>query len=314
MPTSRLRPHRALPLVGLLVGTFGAGTSARPAHAQSAAPGPIVVIKSKSIGSYDQAHAGLAAALGTKPVTFDLGGKLEGASRVLAQIRAVSPSAIIAIGSRAAQVARDAQLKVPLVHCLVLHPERLGARGRHVRGVPLWVPARSTLRVLRHLSRRVRRVGLLGDPRRNPAAVRDIRKAALRERVHLSVARIGGPKDVPGALEHMLPRIDAIWLLPDASIASDESFRFVLLRAFRRGIPVVAFSRSFVRAGALFALEPDYGAMGAAAAKLARAGIAGDTRTSAAPPPPRLVLNATTARRLRIPISPQMAARAEVVE
>ena len=297
---------------------FSLRASVVQAESPAATLRPIVVLKSKSIGAYDEAYAGVRASLGTTPLTFDLGGHLEGASQILARIRAASPAAVIAIGARAAQIARDAKLGVPLVHCLVLHPERLAISSTKVVGVPLWVPARSTLSVLRHVLRSVRRIGLLGDPRQNAAAVRDIRRAAAAQRVHLSVARVGGAQHLPAALEQMLPRIEAVWLLPDASIASDEAFRFVLLHAFRRGIPVVAFSRSFVQAGALFALEPDYRAMGAAAANLAREAIlgpqAGAAQHSPVATPPRLILNVTTARRLGIVIPTTLARRAQLVE
>ena len=275
---------------------------------------PVAVLKSKSIVAYDRALAGLRATFQEEVHTFDLDGRLENGPEITKKILLLQPGVVITIGARAAQVARAAGFGVPIVYCLVLHPARFNLETTGFHGVPLWVPASQQLAALRRILPRLRRIGLIGNPRKTPQQVEDIRRAARAARVSVAMTRIGDAKDVPAALEQILPRVDALWLLPDASVLNDESFRYLLLQAFRRGIAVLAFARSFVRAGALLALSPDYRSMGSAAAELAKKVLEGEAPRTAAAPPAHLTINATTARRLNIAIPADLMRSAEIVE
>ena len=212
-------------------------------------------MKSKSIAAYEEALAGVRDSFVGELHTFDLEGRLENGPEVARRIRALRPAAVVTIGARAAQVARAFPFGVPVVYCLVLHPERFGLDNPAFLGVPLWVPASQQLLALRRMVPGVRRVGLIGNPAKNRGQVRDVRRAARAAKLSVAVTRIQSAKDVPAALEQLLPRVDALWLLPDATVLNDESFRYLLLQAFRRGLPVLAFGRSFVQAGALLALH-----------------------------------------------------------
>jgi putative ABC transport system substrate-binding protein len=274
----------------------------------------IAILKSKTIAAYDKAVAGFVAAYRGPVQQYDLGGRLENAPAVMARIAANPPAALVTVGAKASQAARAYLPRLPLVYCLVLHPAQYGLGAKGVLGVPLRVPAAEEIATLRRIAGRTRRIGVLADPRSASDMVQEARAAARAQGVSLIVARATKAKGVPRAVEWLLPRVDALWLLPDASLVTPESFRFLLLQSFRRGIPVLAFAKSFVRAGALLALAPDYEAMGRAAATLVAELLAGRTPPPAAPPPARIAVNTTTARKLGLKVPPELAARAEVIE
>jgi putative ABC transport system substrate-binding protein len=282
----------------------------------AAAAGGVALLKSKSIPAYDKAQAGFLSAFAGEVSTFDLDGNLENGAQVAAQISRRSPAAVVTIGAKAAQVARSFLPNTPLVYCLVLHPEQFGLRGAGVSGVPLWISAQEQLQALHKLVPKARRIGLLANPRLNRELVHEVRDAARPSGTQIIVTNVESAKQVPQALDGLLPRVDALWLLPDASVLTAESFRFVLLESFRRGVPVIAFAKSFVRAGALLALAPDYEEMGRTAAGLLRDMLAGKhhdggaSKSAAA----RLTINASTARRLGIRVPPDLAAFAEEFE
>jgi putative ABC transport system substrate-binding protein len=276
----------------------------------------VAVVKSRSIPAYDQALSGFLAAFGPGAQVYDLQGSLQNGPRVAREVAAQAPAAVVAIGAKAAQVARTYLRGSRLIYCLVLHPHHFGLSGRDALGIPFRVTAQEQIQSLRRILPRARRVGLLANPRTGQALVREARAAALSVGVQLLVAKVADARDVPKAVEWLFPRVDALWLLPDATIVTDSSFRFLLLESFRHRLPVLAYSRGFVRAGALLALSPDHDRMGRAAAELLRRVLQGSpaSELTARPPPARLIVNGSTARRLGLEIPPELAAQAEIVE
>ena len=51
-------------------------------------------------------------------------------------------------------------------------------------------------------------------------------------------------KDVPQQLRALLPDIEALWLMPDSTVLTNESIGFILESALAQQIPVVGFSRN----------------------------------------------------------------------
>jgi putative ABC transport system substrate-binding protein len=90
----------------------------------------------------------------------------------------------------------------------------------------------------------------------------------------------------------------------------------LLLFSFRNSIPLVGLSSSWVKAGALYALEWDYADLGAQAGEMAL-GILRGARPSAIPTaPPRktfYTLNLKTAEQMKIQFSDEQKARARAI-
>jgi putative ABC transport system substrate-binding protein len=279
-----------------------------------AAAGPVVVLKSKSIPAYDRALLGLRAGYGGALITFDLGGRIENGPAIARVIAARKPGALVTIGAKAAQVARAHLASVPLVYCLVLHPEDMGLSGKGVHGIPLRVPASEQIQALRRLAPRVRRLGLLANPRTAAGMVREAQEAARAAGVTVILAEVTDAKEVPAALERLFSKIEALWLLPDSAIVSEASLRFLLLESFRRRLPVLAFGKDLVRRGALVALSPDYEGMGKAAGALVKEILAGRPPPAPSPPAARLAVNAATARRLGLRLPADVVSAADVIE
>jgi putative ABC transport system substrate-binding protein len=108
----------------------------------------------------------------------------------------------------------------------------------------------------------------------------------------------------PDALQQVLPKAQALWLLSDATIVTQDTFRLMLEAAMSRKLPLLTFSDELVRQGALFALAPDFEGAGIEAARLALEIARGRKPSDLPPAQPRwnLVVNLTTARALGITV------------
>lgn len=74
------------------------------------------------------------------------------------------------------------------------------------------------------------------------------RQLALVEEV------VTSPEDVVPALERLLPRAAVLLALPDPVVHNRHTVQSLLLTTYRAGVPVVAYSESYLQAGAVIAL------------------------------------------------------------
>ena len=111
--------------------------------------------------------------------------------------------------------------------------------------------------------------------------------------------------------------IDALWMIPDDTVVTPESFKFLLLTSFENNLPFLAASDIFVKVGALASLTPDYADVGRQGCELANALNTGeislDNLRAVRPAKINLSINLKTADKIGLTISEEVIASAAVV-
>jgi putative ABC transport system substrate-binding protein len=100
-----------------------------------------------------------------------------------------------------------------------------------------------------------------------------------------------------------------LWLIPDSTVLTDESVRFLLESALAKQIPVIGFSSEFTRLGALASLSVRYSEVGREAGLLAKRILNGDKQLPLKPVLVQRVsisVNQKTARYLGIAIPKEL--------
>ena len=77
------------------------------------------------------------------------------------------------------------------------------------------------------------------------------------------------------ALQHVLDNSDVLLALADPGVFNSETAANILTAAYRRAVPILAFSPAYVRAGALLGLFSTPAQVGAASAEVARVALSG---------------------------------------
>jgi putative ABC transport system substrate-binding protein len=268
----------------------------------------VVVVTTGDAAPYEAAIDGVKLALPTHAIDVRL---LAPATRdALAAALAKLPRdvPVIALGTRAAEFVGTAAPGATGASCLVLGETRGGPEPR----VRLDVPAEAQAAAIRRVLPDARTVGLLHDPAHNARRVAELVVALERAGLRTLVEPVAAPADLPRALERLGNAADVLLALPDPTVYARESARGLLTFSFRRRIPIAAYSASWVRAGALFALDWDYAEVGAWCAALATRPPSARA-PSATPPRPRLAINMRSAAQLRIPLDPDVVREAERV-
>ncbi len=271
----------------------------------------IAILKSADIAPYNRAVAGFKGATTARTtfIEYDLRGNLELGRKLARKIRASNAALVLAVGLKAALVAKLEVFDIPIVFCLVLDPVKYHLTAPNMTGVLAETPSNRQFSALRAVLPIAKRIGVLYDPEKTGRHVEKARQEAKALGLELVARRVGAEKEVPTTLRAIIPSIEALWLLPDSTVLNEDSLKFILNTALDSSLPVIGYSPHIVRYGALFGLFVRYQDMGHQAGVLARKILDGQIAVPHAPILPERVsmaLNLKVANFLGITIPPHV--------
>lgn len=285
--------------------------SSAAAEATPAEP-RVAALLSEDIAAYREALQGFKRIYKGPVIEFDM----SQAGDKLGELRASHPALLLAVGVRAAKAAAEGFADLPVVYCMVLDPAVNGISGSNVTGVTLAIPVKQQLEAFQRLLPSLGRLGVVFSPAKTRSLIEEARSVAAALGVTLVTEAVLRSDQVPDALDRLAGKVDGLWLPPDATVVTKETFRLALELSLARKLPLMVFNSQFVKAGALFALSPDYGASGAEAARIVRLLLSGKKPADVPIAAARgtLVVNVGTARNLGIELPASALKSAQQVE
>jgi len=267
----------------------------------------IAILKSSDLRAYNEAIAGFkATAPGTAIYTeYDLGGDLARGKQLAKKIRMSDCSLVIAVGLKAALVAKQELAETPVLYMMILDPVKHHLTAGNMTGVLLEVPLEHQFRLMRKFLPTVHRIGLLYDPDKSGSKVKEAESIAATYDFHLQGFPVVDEKEVPQQLRTLLSQSEALWLIPDSTVLTEESIRFTLESALAKQVPVIGFSPELTRLGALLSVSITYSEVGRETGHLAKRILDTNKPLPLKPMPVqrvRLTVNLKTARYLGITI------------
>ena len=284
---------------------------------QTAFSQEVVILKSADIAAYNEAIAAFKANLPSPDTTikeYNLQGDIERGRKIGRKLRASHAKLILAVGLKAALVAKLEILDIPVIFCMVLNPDKYGLRATNMTGIGLQISIKRQLNSIRSILPKLKRVGVLYDPEKTADLVKKARHLAKSQGLEILALPVFSEKEVPKTLREALPDIEALWLVPDSTVLTQDSLDFLLSTTLEANIPVIGFSSGLVRSGAMVGLYAKYEDVGRQAARLA-ARILGGKRIPASTVLPlehvRLAINTKVADFLDISIPPRLRREAD---
>ncbi len=163
---------------------------------------------------------------------------------------------VITAGLRALQRALEHPDGPPVLATLIprsSYRRAIESSPRRTSALYIDQPPGRYLQLLKAVLPHAQRVAFMVSPQ-NAALERRLRHIAARLGLRLETARIESPKDLPRAIRRLFPGSDALLALADPTVYNRYTLKNILLASYRHSLPVIAYSRSFVRAGALAAV------------------------------------------------------------
>ncbi|MBK7975015.1 MAG: hypothetical protein IPK07_17610 [Deltaproteobacteria bacterium] len=221
-----------------------------------------------------------------------------------------APQVVFALGPAGLDQARRDFPDVPRVFALAEGDDCELAPRRGETGVVLRLSADDLVQALVGVSTKVHRIGYLASATTNPCGPRELEQALARRGLEHAGEKVSSVREGLQALRRIRGTVDAIVLLPNPDVVSDETVEYAVAAGLERRIPVVGFSPRITASGALFSVSLDPAAIAHQAAELARRALAGATPPPELPRSQRLTVNRRTARLLGIEVPQEILKRA----
>src|SRR5204863_1717241 len=271
----------------------------------------IAILQSSDIAAYREAIAGLKATgpIGAIYTEYDAQGDLELGKKLARKLRASNVSLVVAVGLKAALAAKVEIVDVPIVYMMILDPLKHQLTAANMTGTLLEVPVDRQLKIMRTFLPTLHRLGSLYDPAKTSSRMKDAVQQATVNDFQLKGLPVESDKDVPQQLRTLLPEVEALWLIPDSTVLTNESIRFILESSLGHQIPVIGFSPEFTRLGALLSMSISYGDVGRETGLLAKRILDGERLLPLNPVPIerfKITVNLKTARFLGITIPKEL--------
>ena len=272
----------------------------------------IAILKSADIAPYNQAIEAFkhnVPAHQSLVHEYNLDGNIENGTDIVRSIFDSKADLVLAVGLKAALVAKFEIRDIPVIFCMVLNPKKFNLVAPNLKGISLATPFREQLLLLRSIIPKVRRIGILYDPEKSAYLMKKSQNQAQELGFQLVARGVSSQKELPTTLRKMLTEVDAIALLPDSTVLTEDSFDFLLSETLDKHVPVMGFSSGLVRKGALVGTYINYDDVGEQAAGLANDLLNGSSLNSPSLIEPRRIrkaINLNTAHFLGLSISPDV--------
>ena len=316
-----LKPGRLLPTL-LVIGAFMWVTSAYAAD--------VIILMSPEIPLFKEAEQGFRSRVGGNVTTFIMDREADPENKkLLRKMRNENMGLLLVIGSQAMQVAVKEFTQVPIVFCFVLDYTSIispvNAKGNiEISGVTMTIPPEQQIRMLLEINPQIKRLGIVYDKSKSGALVEEVRKATRLLGITLVAREIDSQEAAVNAISALQGEIDAYLMLPDSTVLTPESVKYLLLFSFKNQIALVGLSEKYVKQGALLSLSFDSKEIGRQAGELAndylmgtpmgaQIGIKNSTGRIVDPRTLRLSINKNTAEQVNIKVPDQVLKKAHQI-
>ncbi|MCI5221957.1 MAG: hypothetical protein D3924_04635 [Candidatus Electrothrix sp. AR4] len=181
-------------------------------------------------------------------------------------IQSTHPDLILALGAKALKVALLLP-DIPIVHLLVINPEKIIDKTMPVTGVSLSVPPKMQLDEMKRYLPEVKRVGLIYDPKRSRKFIEQLDSA--RPDLEFIALAAENTAEVPELIHSLRGRVDLLWMLPDLTTTNHITIQSYVFFSIKNKIPLLTFSKKLLKHGATIAVTFDTEGIAKQAASLA---------------------------------------------
>lgn len=281
----------------------------------SASTAPVVVVLSNSdTPPYQQLYSSFEKNLLQEypgaEISFYLRGKDRAKHKaILKKARRKKPNVVLALGNFSIRDALKEFPDTPIVASMATDNDAF-VHADNITGVLLHISPEMHFQWLNRFLPDRKQIGILYDPEKNRQWINDAGKYAGNFGLNVIPIKVNSAKDLPNALKELNRKADVLLGIPDQTVYTGKTAKMVLLYSFRSKIPFVGLSKSWVKAGALYGLEWDYGDIGrqcaSIASKILNGTAAGDIPVQETTGDSIYTVNMKTAQHLKLHIDPAL--------
>jgi ABC-type uncharacterized transport system substrate-binding protein len=270
-----------------------------PALPANDLPRRVVVVFASGVEAYMEAVDGLRGGLGALlPSAVFIDVKSPRSEAEIAEaVRPSSQRLVITVGSEALAALASRSADAAMISTMTMRgvEARPAAAPPRTAAVHLDVPVGSLLTELKVMFPRRNRIAVIRNPERE-ASDPALPAWAKQQGFALQAADCSRAEDLVRIFLGLKGKADFVIVLPDSTLYNNTTVAPLIVASLENQLPIVAFSASFVRAGAAVGVYPDFRDIGAQTAGLA-------LRLATASPAAQSTLPDETPRKLQVAVN-----------
>ena len=287
MRYSRRRPFHLLLFTAVLLSWSVAPGGAEPR---------ITILMTQQSDTYQDVRKGFQQYLDKKgiAVEYDIRnfeGPAQKTDMILQAMKATHPSLVLTLGSPATEAVIREVKNIPIIAGMIMNETEL-TKAENATGIVLEFPLQTHISWIQKLLPDKKTIGALFNSRENTGTIEQARQIIEDSGLTFYAKQVETPQELPDALDSLPGNADVLWGFTDSVVFSPETVKGILLFSFRNRIPFVGLSTSWVKAGAVYALDRDYVDIGVQCGELAEQVLKGVNIHTLKPQSPRKVLYA----------------------
>ncbi len=219
--------------------------------------GVIVLNSDASIYKYSLAQSELKSKITNLKGEIDLGSKWIDERKIKKMILDINPSVICCIGSKAYQMGYKLAEKKNIVFSLVINWRR-HPKDKNTYGISNELLQGAQLMMYRYFFQDVSNIGILYSNKYNKEWFDVAVESAKDVGIGIVGKPVSKPSKIESALEKLLPKVDALWLIPDPVVIHDiESVNKIFELCQAAGKPIYTYDKAFADLGATLIMSAD---------------------------------------------------------
>ena len=267
----------------------------------------IVMLSGQELKPYQDMLTGFQQSLVKQGITVNIEihpvqGNPTKTQDVLENVKRNGAKLVVTLGNQATQAAVREITHLPILATMIITSDDIRSSS-NTTAVLLDFPLETQLEWMKRIVPSAGSVGVLFNPKENQIKVGAASKAAKGAGLTLVPKSVETPRGLPDALDDIARTVDVLWGIPDSIVMTPQTAEPILLNTLKNKIPLVGLSASWVKAGALYALDRDYVDIGLQAGELAGKLLNGTSANSIPHAYPRkvaYVLNLKTANLINL--------------
>ncbi|MCB4792815.1 MAG: ABC transporter substrate-binding protein [Elusimicrobia bacterium] len=269
----------------------------------------VSVIFSSDEKPYQEAWEGFKKYFDEKKIallSFEHHLKEEPPELICSKISREKSDIVLAIGTRALNLAKEKIKNIPVVFSMSLEDEK--DTGQNIAGVSINISPKIKLEKAVKIFPGTKKIGFIYSTKES-GEYKKISETCTELGLELISKEVSSVKDFPRALKELSWQIDCFLMVPDSSIYFAESVKYLLSDSFEKRYMVIGLSSPYTKAGALFSLDCDFNDIGRQSGEIALKIAEGEkpgTIPLAFPRKTRLSLNLIAAKKIGIKLSGDM--------
>ncbi len=280
----------------------------------------IVVLSGQDSKPYQEVLTGLQQSLVKQGITvkvesFTSNGNQAKVQDVLEDVKRNGAKLVVALGSQASQAATREIHDLPILASMIVTADDIRS-SPNATAVLLDFSSETQLQWMKRIVPNTGSVGVLFNPKENQTKIDGASKAVKGTGLTLVPRVVETPHALPDALDDVTRTIDILWGIPDSVVMTPQTAEPILLSTLKNKVPLVGLSRTWVKAGALYALDRDYFDIGQQCGEIAVRLLQGTEAKAIPVTVPRKVMysiNLKTAGALNLELSQELIRGAEQV-